>query len=450
MSNWTPFSWKQFSSDQMIHYPCDISLAKATSKLETMPPLVTVNEISQLKMLIREAALGKCFLLQGGDCAESFADCNVQLIESKYHTLTLMSLILSHGLNKPVVRIGRIAGQFAKPRSALVETINQETLPSYRGDLINQHPFSLDSRTPNPKLMIQGYQHAAITMNYIRTLTKSSHTGIFDSLKKSLKFYEHNKELRQVLTEISSTLQLLNKIHYNNKSPWTSDFFTSHEALNLFYESALTRLQNNSWYNLSTHFPWVGYRSAKTNSAHIEYLRGIENPVAIKVGPTTEARELIELSRILNPNNMHGKLTFVTRLGKRNVSNLLPTLIRSVQKAKLNVLWLCDPMHGNTYISKTGLKTRSFTDIFDEMDISYKIHIKEQSRLGGIHLELTGEDVTECIGGVANITEDHLSHNYRSLVDPRLNFYQSTEIAFYLAKAIRAYTRQKSVTSIRA
>ena len=383
---WQLDAWQLKPTAQPIIYPDSSQVNYIIQKLSHLPPLVTAFEIEILKAQLAEAAAGKCFLLQAGDCAESFADCTAESINNKLKILLEISLILSEGLNKPVIQVGRLAGQYAKPRSAEMETQNEITLPSYRGDLINRPGFSLEERTPDSQLMLQGYYNSALTLNYIRALVDSH-------------------------------------------------FYVSHEALHLLYEQALTRQEKNGrWYNLSTHFPWIGMRTADPEQSHIEYIRGIANPIAIKISSNVTPERLTALVDILNPTNEPGRLTLIHRLGAQRVSDSLPRLIETVQKTGKTVLWCCDPMHGNTSTTSTGIKTRRFDDILFELQQSFSIHQNMNSYLGGVHFELTGENVTECIGGAQGLSETDLAYAYKSLLDPRLNYEQALEIAMLIVR----------------
>lgn len=438
MTYWSPTSWQSRPIQQEVNYPCEEALTEVIDKLSTLPPLVSIGEIHQLKQKLAEASLGKRFILQGGDCAESFAECHSTTIANKFKILLQMGLILVHGLKKPVTHIGRIAGQFAKPRSNLLESINDTCLPSYRGDLINQATFSETARTPDPSRMLEGYNHAAITLNYLRALINGGFTNIHNTGDWALpatlggqnsQFYANIREqLQQALTLFDN----LNEEQLKQRA--NIDFFTSHEALLLPYESALTRQIDCRWYNLSTHYPWVGMRTSNLSGAHIEYLSGITNPVAIKVGPNATPSWLRSVLDKLNPSNELGKITLVTRFGADAIDNFLPPLINTVKQSQHQVLWLCDPMHGNTETTKHGKKTRHVTNIITEITKALSIHQQHDSILGGVHLELTGENVTECIGGLRQVSAETLHNNYCSLVDPRLNYEQSLEVAMQIAK----------------
>lgn len=437
--NWHLTSWKNKSNKQSLVYSDESQLNQVLAQLSELPPLVTPLEINALTTQLGEAALGQRFLLQGGDCAESFADCNPSIIINKLKILLQMSLILIHGLKKPIIRIGRIAGQYAKPRSAAFETQGGISLPSYRGDLINQVTFDLVARTPNPDLMLQAYKYSAFTLNYIRGLVDGGFSDLLhpeywqvDFMKDSL----HHAEYQQILNSVYEAMSFLNSDSGSQLiSLQPGNFYTSHEALHLLYEQALTKEDSGKYYNLSTHFPWIGMRTAELDSAHIEYIRGIENPIAIKVGPLLTQDSLSRLVEILNPQNIPGRLTLVHRYGVDKIAECLPAHIEAVKKTGITVLWTCDPMHGNTEITAIGVKTRRFSDILRELQQAFTIHAQMQNYLGGIHFEVTGEDVTECVGGARGLSEDDLKRAYKSLCDPRLNYEQALEMAIFISRS---------------
>jgi 3-deoxy-7-phosphoheptulonate synthase len=443
MNPWSPNSWQSRPSQQQPLYPSPETLAHVVSDISRMPPLVTHLEIDKLKSVIADAQQGNSFLLQGGDCAESFVDCYATNITNKLKILLQMSLILLHGMQKPIIRMGRVAGQYAKPRSADMETQNGITLPSYRGDLINEPAFTLESRTPNPYNMIKGYQFSALTLNYIRALVDGGFADLHHPENWQLDFAKHSTHTDQyqaIADNIQDTLRFLFTIPGIKSSQLEQiDFYTSHEALLLPYEQALTRCvhENDQWYNLSTHFPWIGMRTTELDGAHVEYMRGITNPIAIKLGPNMTPAWLLALLERLNPNNEPGKITLIHRMGYQVVMEKLPPLIQCVQRAGHKVLWSCDPMHGNTQTTANQYKTRRFEDILSELQQSFRIHHQLGSYLGGVHLELTGDNVTECTGGARGLTDADLHHAYKSPVDPRLNYEQALEIAMIIARAAK-------------
>jgi len=443
MNLWHPNNWKNHHTLQQPVYPDENALQDACNELSKLPPLVTPTEIENLKKYLAEASLGKRFILQGGDCSESFADCCAEKITNKLKVLLQMSLILVQGLGMPISRIGRIAGQYAKPRSEDLETLNGVSLPSYRGDLINDAFFSEVGRVPNPQRMLQGYGLSSLTLNYIRALVESGFADLHNPDQWQLPFLTHAKNGVRYHQQASQLLKSIKLLEILSGGPAQNlekvEFFTSHEALLLHYEAALTRKTTNGWYNLSTHFPWIGMRTGQIESGHVEYIRGIKNPVAIKVGPNMQANQLLKLIDIIDPHREPGKLTLIHRFGISNISDNLPILIKTVQQFGYKPLWICDPMHGNTHTTDTGIKTREFKDISQELELALKIHQDNQSILGGVHLELTGEYVTECVGGALELKETDLNTNYRSTVDPRLNAEQALEMAFVIAEMAKFY-----------
>ncbi|KTD16762.1 3-deoxy-7-phosphoheptulonate synthase class II [Legionella jordanis] len=436
---WSPVSWQRFTYEQAANYPDENQLKKVVEQLSQLPPLVTSGEIKNLRQAIAKAGRREAFILQGGDCAESFSECRSDIISNKLKILLQMSLVLLHGMRKPIIRIGRIAGQYAKPRSSDFETIGGLTLPSYRGDLVNSQQFNADSRIPNPKLMLQGYSCAAMTLNFIRALLDGGFADLNYPHRWDLRFVEHSpqaEEYHEIVRALSDALAFIETIGGLRDSTLNKvDFFTSHEALHLHYEQALTRqLHDGSWYNLSTHLPWIGMRTAKLESAHVEFLRGVQNPIGLKIGPSASKEWLQEVIHILNPNKEEGRLLLITRLGAKQIGQLLPPLIETVRASNCPVTWSCDPMHGNTETTPDGIKTRHFDNILSELSQAVKIHREMDSYLGGVHFELTGDNVTECIGGARGLNEDDLKRAYRSLVDPRLNYEQSLEMALQLSR----------------
>lgn len=437
---WAPDSWKQRPALQMPQYPDAKALEQALARLSQLPPLVTSWEVLSLKQQLAQAQEGKRFVLQGGDCAENFADCQSQVISNRLKILLQMSLVLVHGLRTPVVRIGRMAGQYAKPRSADSETRDGVSLPSYRGDVINAPEFTLAARQPDPQRMLDAHAHSAMTMNFVRALIDGgfadlNHPEYWDLAwaKKSPMAARYQQQV-DAIRESIRFMQTLSgaPIHNLNRA----DFFTSHEALLLPYEQALTRRvpRHDGWFNLSTHFPWIGMRTAALDGAHVEYLRGVVNPIAVKVGPSVQPDQLLRLIDVLNPNDEPGRLTFIHRMGADVIADKLPPLLRAVQADGRRVLWLCDAMHGNTESTGNGYKTRRFDNIRREVEQGFALHAAAGTRLGGVHLELTGEDVTECTGGARELTERDLERAYRSTVDPRLNYEQALELAMAIVE----------------
>ena len=437
---WTPESWRRRSVLQQPEYPDQSALERALSQLRTLPPLVTSWEVESLRQQLAAAVSGERFVLQAGDCAERFADCTPRRITNKLKILIQMSLVLVIGAKKPVIRIGRFAGQYAKPRSDDFEVREGVKLPSYRGDLINSPEFTPEARIPNPDLLLRGYERAAMTLNFVRSLVKGGFADLHHPEYFDLDWVRHSPqadEYHRFVEHITSSLRFMESV-LGVKAGETDriEFFTAHEALHLGFESAQTRQvpHRPGFYNLTTHFPWLGVRTADPDGAHVEYLRGIRNPVGVKVGPSTSVETLLRTLDILHPDNAPGRLTLIHRLGADKIQTILPALIRAVQRDGRDVLWICDPMHGNTRSTANGYKTRSFDEIRSELEQAFDIHEEAGSRLGGVHIELTGENVTECTGGARGLSESDLSRAYETEVDPRLNYEQSLEIAFLTAR----------------
>lgn len=441
---WAPDSWQHKPATQQPIYPNQESLTKVLAQLAKLPPLVTSWEVEALKRELAKAARGECFLLQGGDCAESFDDCDPTIIVNKLKILLQMSLILAHGGKKRVIRVGRFAGQYAKPRSADTESVNGAVLPSYRGDLINRPGFNRLERTPDPELLLRGYERSALTMNFIRSLTSGGFADLHHPENWDLgflKFSSQAKEWHGMVKILGESICFMETLTGSVIEKLTrSEFYSSHEGLHLWYEQAQTRQvpHRAGWYNLSTHFPWIGDRTRSLSGAHVEYFRGITNPIAVKIGPGITPEELLALIATVNPANEPGRLTLIHRFGAKMISTCLPPLLRAVRDAGRIVLWCCDPMHGNTKTTSMGIKTRHFLEILEELDRAFTVHEAEGAYLGGIHIELTGENVTECIGGSRGLTEADLSKTYTTLCDPRLNYEQALEMAMIAAKRMSA------------
>ncbi|MCB1760356.1 MAG: 3-deoxy-7-phosphoheptulonate synthase class II [Gammaproteobacteria bacterium] len=440
MQAWHPASWQQKPATQQASYPSAEALEIVLAQLAELPPLVTSWEVESLKQQLAAAERGEAFLLQGGDCAENFSDCSSPIITNKLKILLQMSLLLIHGLNRRVIRVGRIAGQYAKPRSAESETRAGVTLPSYRGDLINGPEFTAASRLPDPVRLLRGYGRAAMTLNFIRALSDCGFADLHHPENWNLDFVQHSsqaKEYQQVATELSNSLRFMEALIGSDNSEINRvRFFTSHEGLHLHYEQALTRRVPNrdGYYNLSTHLPWIGYRTAALEGAHVEYFSGIRNPVGVKVGSGMSAEFLQGLVTRLNPERESGKLILIHRFGAGAIGTQLPTMIETVRRTEVPVLWICDPMHGNTESTQNGYKTRRFDNILAELGQAFDIHRRQGSVLGGVHFELTGDDVTECIGGARGLDEAGLERAYRTQVDPRLNYEQALEMAMAIVR----------------
>ncbi len=438
-NGWAPHSWQQRVALQQPRYDDAAELAVAGAQLSRLPPLVTSWEVLALKQAIAEAQEGSRFLLQGGDCAESFADCTSPIISNRLKVLLQMSLVLVHGLKMPVLRVGRFAGQYAKPRSTDTETRNDVTLPSFRGDVVNGPEFTPQARRADPQRLIQAHAHSALTMNFVRALIDGGFADLHHPEYWDLAWVEHSPlaaEYREMVAGIGNSLRFMETLAGPIAGFSRVDFFTSHEALLLHYEEALTRQvpRHEGWFNLSTHFPWIGMRTAALDGAHVEYFRGIRNPVAVKVGPSVTPDQLLPLIDALNPTDEPGRLTLIHRMGNAKIAEALPTLLDAVKREGRRVLWVADPMHGNTESTSNGHKTRRFDNIRGELDQAFDIHAAAGTRLGGVHLELTGEDVTECMGGARDLSETDLDRAYKSMVDPRLNYEQSLELAMLIVR----------------
>jgi 3-deoxy-7-phosphoheptulonate synthase len=440
---------------QAIGYPDPAALSAAVRQLRELPPLVTSWEIERLKREIAQAQAGQRFILQGGDCAETLDDCRPDIITNKLKILLQMSLVLVYGGKKPVTRVGRFAGQYAKPRSSATETISIDgtpvTLPSYFGDLVNRPAFTPEARTPDPNLMVRAYKHSALTLNFIRALVDGGFADLHHPEYWDLRFFTHaslspaqRAEYERMTRTLADGLRFMEALGERTVDDLTRvEFFTSHEGLSLEYESAQTRTvpRRDGHYDLTTHLPWIGERTRDPDGAHVEFFRGIENPVGVKIGPSTQSEVLLRLIDRLNHKNEPGKVVLVTRMGAERAEKCLPPLVEVVKRAGKRVLWISDPMHGNGIKTAGGIKTRSFDAILRELESTYDALAAGGAHLGGVHFELTGEDVTECVGGAAGVRESDLSTNYVSLCDPRLNYQQALEMAFLLARKMSAGAR---------
>ena len=443
--SWAPTSWQQRQALQQPTYEDPAALDRAVEELGRLPRLVTPWEVDSLRRQLAEAAAGKRFLLQGGDCAESFAECQTDIVTNKLKVLLQMSLVLVHGGQKPVIRVGRFAGQYAKPRSEDLETRNGVKLPSYRGDVVNRPGFTAAERIPDPQNLLRAYERSALTLNLIRALTQGGFADLHHPEYWDLDFVQHSPhkaEYQRIVSSITESLRFMENVLgvVQTGELREVDFYTSHEGLLLHYEQAQTHYVRypSRWYNLSTHYPWVGLRTSDPDGAHLEYFRGIANPVAVKVGANTSPERLKRMIDLLHPDDEPGRLTLIHRLGATKLEAFLPGLIEAVAATGRQVLWVCDPMHGNTMTTQDGMKTRRFEDILRELELSFDLHAQAGSRLGGVHIELTGENVTECVGGARGLTEEDLKRAYRSEVDPRLNGEQALEMAMLIARKMRS------------
>jgi 3-deoxy-7-phosphoheptulonate synthase len=445
MKNWKINSWKNYPVKHIPEYPDKKELDIVLGKIKNFPPLVFAGETRHLKDQLADVVDGKAFLLQGGDCAESFAEFHPDNIRDTFKLILQMSLVLTYSASLPVIKLGRIAGQFSKPRSAPNEKQGEVELPSYLGDNINGIDFNEKSRNPDPKRLFKAYSQSASTLNLLRAFShggfadlKMVHTWNLGFIKKS----PEAKKFKELEDKIADALAFMDACGINsdfNRRLKTVNFWTSHEALLLPFEQAMTRIDSTTGehHDTSAHFVWIGDRTRQLDGGHVEFCRGIENPIGIKCGPTLKSEDLINLCNKINPQNEKGKITLISRFGHENVDKFLPKLIRGIKKEGLNVIWSCDPMHGNTIKSTTGYKTRPFNNVVKEVKNVFACHQSEGSYAGGLHIEMTGQDVTECTGGAQKISDRDLSHRYHTHCDPRLNANQALEMAFLISDEIK-------------
>ncbi|MEA3468475.1 MAG: 3-deoxy-7-phosphoheptulonate synthase class II [Thermodesulfobacteriota bacterium] len=444
-NTWTKTSWQNYTALQQPKWP-DMSAHDAViERLSTLPPLVFAGEIRDLKALLAKAVTGDAFLVQGGDCSEAFSQVTAPTIREKLKVLLQMAVVLTYAGGKPVIKLGRIAGQFAKPRSADTEMVDGVELMSYRGDMVNSSEPIADARIPDPNRMLEGYYMAASTLNLLRAFTRGGFAALHRVSAWNQEFVKQSpmgRSYERLGKQIHQALQFMETIGINPESPQMkqAQFFTSHEALLLGYETALTREDSTSdgWYDCSAHMLWIGERTRQVDGAHVEFLRGVNNPIGVKIGPDYDLDNVKQLIEALNPENEAGRLTLITRLGMKNIEKVLPPLLREARREGYNIVWNCDPMHANTYTAKSGHKTRNFNDILAEITCFFETHWAEGTIPGGIHLEMTGDNVTECTGGARNIVDEELANNYLTTCDPRLNAEQSLEVAFQIADMIRS------------
>jgi len=442
MSNWTKDSWKSFEIKHIPEYKDQNELDETLGRLETFPPLVFAGECKNLKEELAKAVEGKAFLVQGGDCAESFKEFNANNIRDTFRVILQMSAVITSKMKVPVIKLGRIAGQFAKPRSSDKETVNGTTLNSYYGDSINGIEFTEKDRNPNPARLLHAYSQSASTLNLLRSFAQ----GGFANLRKVnswnmgfVKASQEGRKYEKIANKITEYLDFMDAVGVNTEKVIdlnTVDFYTSHEGLHLPYEEALTRKDSlsNNIYCTSAHFIWIGDRTRFVNSAHVEYCRGISNPIGIKCGPSLDPEELIKIIDIINPKNEPGKISLIFRYGESNIDTHLPQLVEAINKHKKSVLWISDPMHGNTVKSSSGLKTRDFSSLLNETTKAINILKDKGCHLGGMHLEMTGQNVTECTGGIYKLSDDDLNSRYHTHCDPRLNANQALELSFNVAE----------------
>jgi len=440
---WSPESWRNMPIRQVPEYPDQAALAAMEAKIARFPPLVFAGEARRLKASLARAGDGQAFVLQGGDCAESFGDFTANIIRDTFRVLLQMAVVLTFGGALPVVKLGRMAGQFAKPRSSDNETRDGVTLPSYRGDIINGPDFDPASRIPDPSRMEFAYMQSAGTLNLLRAFSTGGYADLHQVHRWNLGFVERSPladRYADLATRIDQTLAFMQACGMSDlPQVRETEFYTSHESLLLPYEQSMTRVDSTSgdWYACSAHFLWIGDRTRQPEGAHVEFLRGVKNPIGMKVGPSMDADELVRLTEILNPANEKGRLTLISRMGADKVEAKLAPLVRAVTRAGRNVVWICDPMHGNT-TTVAGYKTRPFDAIISEVRGFFDVHEAEGSFAGGVHVEMTGSDVTECLGGAHKLSETDLSANYATTCDPRLNAEQSLELAFLIAEELKA------------
>jgi 3-deoxy-7-phosphoheptulonate synthase len=445
-AKWTPDNWRGKPISQVPDYPDPAKLDAVEKKLRGYPPLVFAGEARNLMAGLATVAEGKAFLLQGGDCAESFAEFNANNIRDTFKVLLQMAVVLTFGAACPVVKVGRMAGQFAKPRSAPTETIGDVELPSYRGDIVNGIDFTADARVPDPERLAQSYHQSAATLNLLRAFAQGGFADLHKVHRWNMDFVAESAQghrYSEMADRLSETLEFMAACGITSETTpqlRETEFYTSHEALLLPYEQALTRVDSltGRWYDCSAHLLWIGDRTRQLDGAHVDFLRGVENPIGLKCGPSLDPDELCRLIDILNPQNVPGRLTLIARMGYDKVEAKLPGLIRAVKRHGAKVIWSCDPMHGNTVKSSSGYKTRPFDRILSEVRSFFAVHQAEGSYAGGVHFEMTGQNVTECIGGAQAITDDQLRDRYHTHCDPRLNASQSLELAFLLAESLKA------------
>ncbi len=444
-TNWTKTTWKKHTALQQPNWPDQAEVDRVLENLSTLPPLVFAGEIRSLKKLLAKAVSGDAFLLQGGDCSESFTDVTAPKIRESLRVLLQMAVVLTYAGGKPVIKVGRIAGQFAKPRSADMEKVGDIEIPSYRGDMVNRIEPEEVARIPDPWNMLKGYNMAASTLNLLRAFTRGGFAALHRVHAWNQEFVVQSpmgRSYDRLAKQIDQAMRFMDTIGIPTDTPQINQaqFFTSHEALLLGYEEAMTREDSTrgGWYDCSAHMLWIGERTRQVDGAHVEFLRGVLNPIGVKVGPDYDLDNIKQLVSILNPDNEPGRLTLITRLGMNKIEKVLPPLLKEMKREGFNIVWTCDPMHANTYTADTGHKTRNFNDILSELTCFFEANWSEGTIPGGVHFEMTGEDVTECTGGARNIVDDELHNRYLTTCDPRLNAEQSLEVAFQIADMIRS------------
>ena len=443
-NGWTKSSWKNYTALQQPNWPDQKALEKVTNDLALLPPLVFAGEIRTLKDLLAKASKGGAFLIQGGDCSEDFSQVTAPTIRETMKVLLQMAVVMAYAGGKPAIKVGRIAGQFAKPRSSDTEIVDGVELPSYRGDMVNKSEPSIKARTPNPKYMLKGYYLAASTLNLLRAFTRGGFAALHRVQAWNQEFVAQSpmgRSYDRLAKQIDQAIKFMNTIGIPTDIPQVNQtqIFTSHEALLLPYEEALTRIDSTTgdWYDCSAHMLWIGERTRQVDGAHVQFLKGVLNPIGVKVSSNYDIDNIKQLIEILNPENEPGRLTLITRMGCDNIEKKLPALLREIKKEGSHIVWNCDPMHANTYTSESGHKTRDFNDILKEITRFFEIHWAEGTIPGGVHLEMTGKNVTECVGGARNIVSEELHNRYDTTCDPRLNAEQSLEVAFQIADMIK-------------
>lgn len=441
---WAIDSWKNHTVLQQPTWPSKDTVENVVENLSALPPLVFAGEIRALKEQLAKAVTGEAFLLQGGDCSEDFSKVTAPKIRETLRVLLQMAVVMTYAGGKPVIKVGRLAGQFAKPRSSDTEVVDGVELPSYRGDMVNCAEFTEASRTPNPKLMLKGYNMAASTLNLVRAFTRGGYGSLNRVQEWNQEFVANSpmgKNYDMLAKQIDQTIRFMETIGIGADHPLINQtqLFTSHEALLLQYEQAMTRVDSTEggWYGCSGHMLWIGERTRQVDGAHVEFLRGVLNPIGIKVGPTNDPDDIKRLCDVLNPDNEPGRITLISRMGAQGIEEAFPPLLREMKKEGQNIVWSCDPMHANTYTATSGHKTRNFNDIMGEISKFFSIHQAEGTVPGGVHFEMTGENVTECTGGARNIVDSELANNYQTTCDPRLNAEQSLEVAFQIADMMK-------------
>ncbi len=442
---WTPSSWRELPADQQPDWPDELALGAVLDRIAALPPLVFAGEVRDLTAQLAEVAHGQAFLLQAGDCAESFLDFSANSIRNKLKVILQMAVVLTYGAGVPVVKMGRMAGQFAKPRSSPTETFDGAVIPAFRGHMVNDDAPTAEARVADPARLLQAYHQSASTMNLLRAFTKGGYADLRKVHVWNQEFVAASAEglrYERIANDINAALRFMTACGIDLSSSSTIhqvDFWTCHEALLLGYEEALTRQDSltDTWYDCSAHMLWAGDRTRRLDGAHLAFLTGVQNPVGAKLGPSATPDEVVELCDLVDPGRVPGRLTLITRMGARRVEELLPPLVAAVSRSGHPVVWACDPMHGNTFLSPSGLKTRDFDDILSEIRSFFAVHRAEGTWPGGVHVELTGEDVTECLGGGARVLDEQLDERYLTMCDPRLNAGQALDLAFDVAELLR-------------